>query len=101
MRHDYARRQRLVEGQPVRGVLPESRRQARAMANRPQLLLADEPTGNLDPRIFDGLIDMVSKEGLVAIIATHNFELAGRMDRAILIKDGKLVDGTAVLAAED
>lgn len=78
---------------------------ARALANRPQLLLADEPTGNLDPRtaalIFDGLIDMVRKEGLAAIIATHNFNLAARMDRAILIEDGVLVDGAEALASGD
>lgn len=76
---------------------------ARALANRPQLLLADEPTGNLDPRtatrIFDGLIDMVRREGLAAIIATHNFELAARMDRVILIEDGLLVDGKDLVSS--
>ena len=76
---------------------------ARALANRPQLLLADEPTGNLDPRtatrIFDGLIDMVRREGLAAIIATHNFELAARMDRVILIEDGLLVDGEDLVSS--
>lgn len=78
---------------------------ARALANEPQILLADEPTGNLDPRtaerIFDGFIELVRREGLAAIIATHNYALATRMDRAILIEDGVLVDGRALLAGED
>lgn len=77
---------------------------ARALANQPQLLLADEPTGNLDPRtaklIFDGLIDLVRSEGLAAIIATHNFELAARMDRAILIEDGRLIDGEDLVSSD-
>ena len=71
---------------------------ARALANKPRLLLADEPTGNLDPRtaggVFDALIATVRAEGLAALIATHNFELAARMDRALLLHQGKLVEGT-------
>ena len=71
---------------------------ARAMANRPRILLADEPTGNLDPRtsggVFDALIAVTRSEGLAALIATHNFELAARMDRALLLHQGKLVAGT-------
>ena len=67
---------------------------ARAMANKPRILLADEPTGNLDPRtsggVFDALIATVRSEGLAALIATHNFELAARMDRALLLDQGKL-----------
>ena len=71
---------------------------ARALANRPRILLADEPTGNLDPRtsggVFDALIAITRKEGLAALIATHNFELASCMDRALLLHQGKLIEGT-------
>jgi lipoprotein-releasing system ATP-binding protein len=71
---------------------------ARAMANRPRILLADEPTGNLDPRtsggVFDALIAVTRSEGLAALIATHNFELAARMDRAMLLHQGRLIEGT-------
>jgi lipoprotein-releasing system ATP-binding protein len=71
---------------------------ARALANRPRILLADEPTGNLDPKtsggVFDALIAITRAEGLAALIATHNFELASRMDRALLLHQGKLVEGT-------
>ncbi|HWY60647.1 MAG TPA: ABC transporter ATP-binding protein [Rhizomicrobium sp.] len=70
---------------------------ARAMANRPRILLADEPTGNLDPKtsggVFDALIAVVRAEGLAALIATHNFDLAARMDRTLLLDQGKLVAG--------
>jgi lipoprotein-releasing system ATP-binding protein len=61
------------------------------------VLLADEPTGNLDPRtaggVFDALIKIVREEGTAALVATHNLELAGRMDRALVLHDGKLIDG--------
>jgi len=71
---------------------------ARALANKPKILLADEPTGNLDPRtsggVFDALIAITREQGLAALIATHNFELAARMDRALLLHQGKLVPGT-------
>jgi lipoprotein-releasing system ATP-binding protein len=71
---------------------------ARALANKPRILLADEPTGNLDPRtaggVFDALIEIVRAEGLAALIATHNFDLAARMDRALLLHQGKLIAGT-------
>jgi lipoprotein-releasing system ATP-binding protein len=71
---------------------------ARALANKPRLLLADEPTGNLDPKtsggVFDALIAITRSEGLGALIATHNFELASRMDRALLLHQGKLIEGT-------
>ncbi len=67
----------------------------RALANRPRLLLADEPTGNLDPatsdQVFGALVDLVRGRGLAALIATHNLELAGRMDRVLRLDAGKLV----------
>jgi lipoprotein-releasing system ATP-binding protein len=70
---------------------------ARALANGPRILLADEPTGNLDPHtsggVFDALIAVTRSEGLAALIATHNFELASRMDRALLLHEGRLVEG--------
>jgi lipoprotein-releasing system ATP-binding protein len=73
---------------------------ARALANRPRILLADEPTGNLDPRtsggVFDALIAITRSEGLSALIATHNFELASRMDRALLLHQGRLIEGTQI-----
>ena len=72
---------------------------ARALANSPKLLLADEPTGNLDPRTSDGvfleLLSVVKETGLSALIATHNMELAEKMDRKVTLKDGKLVNLSA------
>ncbi|MDH2325401.1 ABC transporter ATP-binding protein [Cereibacter sp. SYSU M97828] len=66
----------------------------RALANRPRLLLADEPTGNLDPatsdRVFDALMALVRETGLSALIATHNLELASRMDRVVRLDAGRL-----------
>lgn len=66
----------------------------RALANGPKLLLADEPTGNLDPdtsdRVFGALMDLVRTTGLSALIATHNLELAARMDRSLRLNDGRL-----------
>ncbi len=70
----------------------------RALANRPALLLADEPTGNLDPNtsetVFQELLRLVRTEGLSALIATHNPELAKRMDRMITLRDGLLHEVT-------
>jgi len=70
---------------------------ARALANHPRVLLADEPTGNLDPRtaqgVFDALIAIVRHEKTAALVATHNLELAARMDRALILHEGKLLDG--------
>ena len=69
---------------------------ARALANRPKILLADEPTGNLDSKtssgVFAALVDLVRSEGLAALVATHNLELAARMDRALVLHEGKLLD---------
>jgi lipoprotein-releasing system ATP-binding protein len=71
---------------------------ARALANKPRILLADEPTGNLDPRtsggVFDALLQITRAEGLAALIATHNFQLAARMDRSLVLEQGRLVSGT-------
>ncbi|RZJ04645.1 MAG: ABC transporter ATP-binding protein [Brevundimonas sp.] len=71
----------------------------RALANRPRLLLADEPTGNLDPAtsqtVFEALHDLVKKTGVAALIATHNMELAGHMDRVFALKDGHLEERPA------
>lgn len=67
----------------------------RALANRPGLLLADEPTGNLDVEtsqsVFEILLDLVRNEGLGALIATHNPDLAARMDRTVTLDGGKIV----------
>lgn len=67
----------------------------RALANDPKVLLADEPTGNLDPHTAEGvfreLISLVRSSGVAALIATHNPELAARMDRVVRMQDGQLV----------
>jgi len=75
---------------------------ARALANTPKLLLADEPTGNLDPRtseiVFAELLTIVRETGLSALIATHNHDLANQMDRKVQLEDGKLIDMRATLS---
>lgn len=67
---------------------------ARAMANNPKLILADEPTGNLDEatakRVMGSLLKTIRREGMAALIATHNLEVAGRFDRCVGLHDGKL-----------
>ncbi len=69
----------------------------RALANAPRLLLADEPTGNLDPAtaelVFAALLDLVRSTGMSALIATHNMELAARMDRVVRLNAGLVVGG--------
>jgi lipoprotein-releasing system ATP-binding protein len=71
---------------------------ARAVANAPRILLADEPTGNLDvrtsERVFGTLNQLVRASGLAAIIATHNLDLAAQMDRRVTIRDGAVVEVT-------
>jgi lipoprotein-releasing system ATP-binding protein len=69
---------------------------ARALVNEPYVLLADEPTGNLDPKtadlVFGELVALARQTGVAALIATHNIELAARMDRTIRLEDGVLLD---------
>ncbi len=69
---------------------------ARAVANAPRALLADEPTGNLDPQtaehVFNGLMQLVRATRVAMLIATHNMELAGRMDRRVSLSDGQVVE---------
>jgi lipoprotein-releasing system ATP-binding protein len=70
---------------------------ARALANRPLLLLADEPTGNLDPRtagqVHEEFLRLIEEEGLGALIATHNIDLARRMSRVVRMESGHLIEG--------
>jgi lipoprotein-releasing system ATP-binding protein len=75
---------------------------ARAVANDPKVLLADEPTGNLDPptaeRVFQQLLKLVRQSGVAAVVATHNLDLAARMDRTLRLTDGLLVEEQVVVA---
>ena len=68
----------------------------RALANAPRVLLADEPTGNLDPEtsetVFGELVNLARTQGVAGLIATHNLDLAARMDRAVRMEGGRLVD---------
>ena len=78
---------------------------ARAVANEPKLLLADEPTGNLDPhtaeRVFEQLLKLVYESGVAAVVATHNLDLAARMDRTLRLVEGRLVsEDVAVVEVE-
>ncbi|HSV02128.1 MAG TPA: ABC transporter ATP-binding protein [Phenylobacterium sp.] len=101
----HARAQRLlrelgladrVQHQPAQLSGGEQQRVAvaRALANAPKLLLADEPTGNLDPAtsaaVFENLYALARKAGVAALIATHNLELSRHMDRVLALKDGHL-----------
>jgi lipoprotein-releasing system ATP-binding protein len=69
---------------------------ARAVANAPRILLADEPTGNLDPHtaghVFNALTQLVRASGLAMIVATHNMEIAARMDRRVTLREGQVVE---------
>jgi lipoprotein-releasing system ATP-binding protein len=69
---------------------------ARAVANAPRILLADEPTGNLDPRtanhVFQALEQLVRASGLAVILATHNLDIAGRMDRRVTLREGQVLE---------
>jgi len=75
---------------------------ARAVANGPKVLLADEPTGNLDPptaeRVFEQLLKLVRQSGVAAVVATHNLDLAARMNRTLRLMDGLLVEEDVVVA---
>jgi len=77
---------------------------ARALANSPRVLLADEPTGNLDPKtadaVFDVLIQLVRSEGLTALIATHNYALSDKMDRTLLLEKGTLIESARPIRAQ-
>jgi lipoprotein-releasing system ATP-binding protein len=68
----------------------------RAVANAPRILLADEPTGNLDPHtsehVFSALTQLVRASGLAAVIATHNMDIAARMDRRVTLREGQVVE---------
>jgi len=69
---------------------------ARAVANAPRILLADEPTGNLDPKtsehVFSALTQLVQASGLTVVVATHNMDIAARMDRRVTLRDGLVVE---------
>ena len=95
---DYMRIGHRADHRPAELSGGEQQRVAidRAVANAPLVLLADEPTGNLDPDtahyVFDALEALVRQSGLAALIATHNHELAARMDRRVTLSDGKVVE---------
>ena len=73
---------------------------ARSLANRPKVLIADEPTGNLDPNtsrvVFQNLFDIAKQEGVAVLVATHNVELTTYMDRVLTLQDGQLAPAPKV-----
>ena len=95
---DYLRVGHRAEHRPAELSGGEQQRVAiaRAVANAPRLLLADEPTGNLDPvtahYVFEALEALVRQSGLAALIATHNHELASRMDRRVTLAEGQIIE---------
>ncbi|RIY03697.1 ABC transporter ATP-binding protein [Aureimonas flava] len=95
---DYMRLGQRVSHRPAELSGGEQQRVAiaRAVANNPYVLLADEPTGNLDPStssyVFEAMTALVRQSGVAALIATHNHDLARRMDRAVTLEGGKIVD---------
>lgn len=76
---------------------------ARALANQPRVLLADEPTGNLDPKtsrmVFNELLEICRTQGVAALVATHNLDLASHMDRIVLLHEGRLLEGAQVASS--
>lgn len=92
-----------AEHRPARLSGGEQQRVAilRALANRPRLLLGDEPTGNLDHRTADEvtavMIDLVKRTRLAALIATHNLDLARRLDRVLSLEDGLVIESSAAI----
>ncbi len=94
---DYMRLGKRAEHRPAELSGGEQQRVAiaRAVSNNPHVLLADEPTGNLDPEtshyVFDALTALVRQSGVAALIATHNHELAKRMDRVVTLQHGKII----------
>jgi lipoprotein-releasing system ATP-binding protein len=87
-----------AEHRPARLSGGEQQRVAivRALANRPRVLLGDEPTGNLDihtaEEVMGALVEIVRRTGLAALVATHNLDLARRMDRILSLEDGAIVE---------
>jgi len=87
-----------AQGRPGHGSEPLAdsapNRLVRALANDPKILLGDEPTGNLDhatgESVMNTLLDLVRRTGLAALVATHNLELARRLDRIVALEDGRL-----------
>ena len=102
---DYLRVGHRAEHRPAELSGGEQQRVAiaRSVANAPLVLLADEPTGNLDPEtahyVFEALEALVRQSGLTALVATHNHTIAAMMDRCVTLKDGKVVE-TEVAAVE-